>query len=80
MHWKKKHPKAAPETDPNEVYDLKEFVKSILGGAPVEQMAQSAFTKAKEGLQGLGKPDAVVNVLGRKNDLKKRVDTSSRSN
>jgi hypothetical protein len=79
-HWKNKHPEAAPEKDPNEIYDPKEFVKSILGGTPVEQMARSAFTKAKEGLKGLGKPDAVAKVLGRNKDLRKWVLTSSQSN
>jgi hypothetical protein len=75
-HRKNKHPEAAPETDPDEIYDPKEFVKSILSGTPIEQMARSAYTKAKEGLNGLGKPDAVANVLGRNKVLKKWVKIS----
>lgn len=72
-HWRRKHPDAgqAPGEDANEIYEPKDFVKSIIDGTPVEQVAQSAYEKAQENLRRLGKPDVGMNVLGRNRDLRK---------
>jgi len=72
-HWKRKHPGAgkAPGEDANEIYDPKDFVKSIVDGTPVEEVARSAFAKVQECLERLGKPDVGANVLGRNRDLRK---------
>src|SRR6266852_1240916 len=71
-HWRKKHPGPgqAPREDTNEIYNTKDFVKSILAGEPVEEVAQRAFAKVQEGLRRLGKPDVGTNVLGRNKDLR----------
>jgi hypothetical protein len=72
-HWRRKHPEAgqAPGEDANEIYDPKDFVKSIVDGTPVEEVARSAFAKVQESLGRLGKPDVGANVLGRNRDLRK---------
>jgi hypothetical protein len=75
-HWRRKHPAAAaagqaPGDDANEIYDPKDFVKSIVDGTPVEEVARSAFAKVQESLRRLGKPDVGANVLGRNRDLRK---------
>jgi hypothetical protein len=53
-----------------EIYDPKEFVKSILDGTSHVEVARSAFIKAKERLTELGEVDVGANVLGRKLDIK----------
>lgn len=71
-HWTRKHPvDQVPGEDATEIYDPKDFVKSILDGTPVEEVARSAFAKVQESLRGLGKPDVVASVFGRNRDLKK---------
>jgi hypothetical protein len=72
-HWRRKHPEAgpAPGEEANEIYEPKDFVKSIVDGTPVEEVARSAFAKVQESLRRLGKPDVGANVLGRNKDLKK---------
>jgi hypothetical protein len=72
-HWRRKHPEAgqAPGEDANEIYDPKDFVKSIVDGTPVEEVARSAFAEVQESLKRLGKPDVGANVLGRNRDLRK---------
>ena len=64
-----------PETDQapgecaNEIYDPKDFVKSVVDGTPVEEVARSAFAKVQECLGGLG--IVGTKVLGRNRDLRK---------
>jgi hypothetical protein len=72
-HWKRKHAEAGrvPGEQANEIYDPKDYVKSIVDGMPVEEVARSAFTKVQESLGRLGKPDVGANVLGRNRDLRK---------
>jgi len=78
-HWRRKHPGAgqAPGEDANEIYDPKDFVKSIVDGTPVDEVARSAFAKVQERLRRLGKPDVGANVLGRNRDLRKWIRTIS---
>jgi len=75
QHWKKKHPEAgqAPGEGANEIYDPKEFVKLIVDGTPVGEVARYAFAKVRESLGRLGRPDVLANVLGRNRDLKKLI-------
>ena len=70
-HWKRKHKGAgqAPGEDKNVIYDPKDFVKSIVSGRPVKEVAQSAFAEAQEYLEKQGKLVVGANVLGRKRDL-----------
>jgi hypothetical protein len=72
-HWRGKHSEAgpAPGEDANEIYDPKDFVKSIVDGTPVEEVARSAFAEVQESLKRLGKPDVGANVLGRNRELRK---------
>lgn len=67
-HWGKKHSDTGPfhGKENNEIYDTEEFVKSILGGTSLDEVAWSAFLKATERLRELGKEDVGANVLGRK--------------
>jgi hypothetical protein len=71
-HWRRKHQDAgqAPGEDANEIYDPKDFVKSIVDGKPVEEVARSAFAKVQESLGRLGKPGVGANVLGRNKELR----------
>jgi hypothetical protein len=73
VHWRRKHPEAgqAPGEDANEIYDPKDFVKSIVDGTPVDEVARSAFARVQESLGRLGKPDVGANVLGRNRELRK---------
>jgi hypothetical protein len=72
-HWRGKHLEAgqAPGEDANEIYDTGDFVRLIVSGTPVDDVARSAFAIVPEGLRRLGKPDMRVNVLGRNRDLRK---------
>ncbi|SRR5216684_5831446 len=72
-HRRRKHPGCGevPGDDTNEIYDPKEFVKLIVDGNPVDEVARSAFTKVQESLERLGKADIRSNVLGRNRDLQK---------
>jgi hypothetical protein len=72
-HWRGKHTKAGPPPgeDANEIYDTGDFVRSIVDGTPVKEVALTAFAMVPEGLRRLGKPDKGVNVLGRNRDLKR---------
>jgi hypothetical protein len=72
-HWRRKHPEGgqAPEDDSNEIYDPKDFVKRIVDGEPVHEVARSAFAEVQESLRRLGKPNVGANVLGRNRDLRK---------
>ena len=74
MHWRQKHLEAgqvpSPNEHENEIYDPKGFVTSIVDGAPVDEVARSAFAKVQEGLVRLGKPDVGAKVLGRSRDLR----------
>jgi hypothetical protein len=78
-HWRKKHREAgpAPGEHANEIYDTRDFVKSICDGTPVEEVARYAFEKVQEGLGRLGKPDAEERVLGRNRDLRKWIHIPS---
>jgi hypothetical protein len=54
----------------NEIYDPKEFVKLIVDGtSPVEDVARSAFLKARERLVELGKENVGAKVWGRNKRL-----------
>ncbi len=82
-HWNRKHLENghAPREVTNEIYDPKDFVRSIVGGTPVDEVARSAFAKVQESLERLGKPDVGANVLGRNKDLRKWIRMpSTRSN
>ena len=57
----------------NEIYDPKEFVKLIVDGTPVDEVARCAFAKVRENLGRLGRSDVLANVLGRNRDLKKLI-------
>lgn len=70
QHWKTKHVGNAPEEGGTKLYDAKDFVKSIIDGTPVEEVARSAFETVQEGLGIAEKPNLMVNVLGRNRDLK----------
>jgi hypothetical protein len=72
-HWRRKHPGAgqAPGEEANEIYEPKDFVKLIVHGTPVEEVARSAFAEVQESLRRLGKPDVGANVLGRNRELRK---------
>ena len=78
-HWRRKHREAGqvPGEDENEIYDPREYVKSIVNGTPVEEVAQSAFLKVQESLGRLGKPNVGANVLGRNRDLRKWIHIPS---
>jgi|SRR6267154_2307305 len=78
QHWEKKHPEVgqAPE-GANEIYDPKDFVKSVVDGKPVDEVARDAFRKVRESLGRLGRPDVLSNVLGRNRVLKKWIYISS---
>ena len=71
-HWRRKHTEAGqlPKEHENEIYDPKDFVTSIVDGAPVDKVARSAFAKVQEGLRRLGKPEVGAKVLGRSRDLR----------
>jgi len=72
-HWRRKHsgPDQGTGEDATELYDPKEFVKSIVDGTPVDEVARSAFAEVQESLERLGKPGVEANVLGRNKDLRK---------
>ena len=61
----------ATAEDANEIYDISDFVKSIVNGTPVEEVVLSALPKVQEGLRRLDKLDVGMNVLGRSSDLKR---------
>jgi hypothetical protein len=70
-HWDRGHSKTdkAPGKELYEIYDPKEFVKLIVDGtSPVEDVARSAFLKARERLMELGKEDG-AKVWGRNKKL-----------
>ena len=72
-HLKKKHPDSdqVPMVHAIELYDRREFVKKILGGTPVDEVARSAFTKVYENSEKLVAAGKVgANVLGRSRDLR----------
>ncbi len=71
-HWEKGHPeiKQVPRKGANELYDPRVFVKMIVDGMPVEEVARSAFSKAQESLRDLGKAHMGANVLGRNGKLR----------
>jgi hypothetical protein len=50
VHWRRKHPEAgqAPGEDANEIYNPKDFVRSIIDGTPVDEVARSTFAKVSE--------------------------------
>jgi hypothetical protein len=71
-HWGRGHSKTdkAPGKELNEIYDSKEFVKLIVDRTlPVEDVARSAFLKARERLVELGKEDVGAKVWGRNKKL-----------
>jgi hypothetical protein len=71
-HWGRDHSKTdnAPGRKLNEIYDPKEFAKLIVdGSSPVEDVARSAFLKARERLVELGKEDVGAKVWGRNKKL-----------
>jgi hypothetical protein len=72
QHWKKKHPDAgqAPGEGAKDIYDPRDFVKLIVDGKPVDEVARYAFAKVRENLGRLGRLDVLPNVLGRNRDLK----------
>jgi hypothetical protein len=78
-HWKRKHAEAGPVPgeQANEIYDPKDYVRSIVDGTPVKEVARSAFAKVQESLGRLGKPDVGANVLGRNRELKKWIHIPS---
>jgi hypothetical protein len=56
-----------------ELYDPREFVKNILDGMPVDEVARSAFTKVHERfgeLAAVGNEKLGANVLGRSRELR----------
>lgn len=77
-HWKRKHKDAGrvPGEDENEIYNTNDYVKSILEGTPVDDVARSAFAEAQERLGKLKKTEMGANVLGRNRDLKGWVHTA----
>ena len=81
QHWIGKHSEAgqAPAEGASEIYDPRFFVKLIVDGTPVDEVARSAFTKIRECLERLERPDVLANVLGRNRDLKKWIGASSHS-
>lgn len=56
--------------NPNDIYDPRKFVKSIVDGTPLAEVVQSACSMVRETLKNLGKVDVGINVWGRK----RRVD------
>jgi len=78
-HWRRKHSDAGqvPGEEANEIYDPKEFVRLIVDGTPVEEVARTAFAKVQESLGRLGKPGVGANVLGRNRDLRKWIHIPS---
>jgi len=76
-HWRRKHLEAgeAPGVGANELYDLRDYAKSIVKGTPVDAVARSAFAKVQESLGRLGKPELGANVLGRSGDLRKWISS-----
>jgi hypothetical protein len=82
QHWIRKHSEAgqAPAEGASEIYDPKDFVKLIVDGTPVDEVARYAFTKVRESLGRMGRPDVLANVLGRNRDLKKWICISSHPN
>ena len=71
-YWDKGHSKTdnVPGREFNEIYDPKEFVKLIVDGTlPVQDVARSAFLKARERLVELGREDMETNVWGRNKKL-----------
>ena len=78
-HWRRKHSEAGqvPGEEANELYDPKDFVRSIVDGTPVEEVARSAFARVQESLGRLGKPGVGANVLGRNKDLRKWIHIPS---
>ena len=67
-HWEKGHPEIRKGA--NELYDPRVFVKMIVDGMPVEEVARSAFSKAQESLRDLGKAHMGAKVLGRNGKLR----------
>ena len=77
-HWRRKHSEAGqvPKEHENEIYEPKDYVTSIVDGAPVDEVARSAFARVQEGLRRLGKPDVGAKVLGRSRDLREWIPIS----
>lgn len=75
-HWERKHSETGQVLgrEKNRIYDPKEFVKLIANGTSHVQVAESAFSKAKERLKILGKVDVGVNVLGRKLEIDSEIE------
>ena len=71
IHWKNKHSWTGqvPRKEKYEIYDPKEFVKSIVDGNSHVEVAQYAFRKVQERFKELGKVDIGANVFGRKLDI-----------
>jgi hypothetical protein len=73
---RKKHPEAGQATveDPIGLYNPTEFVDMIFEGTPVDEVRQSAFTRAQGSLERLGRR---ANLWGRKGNLRSRTAGSS---
>ena len=72
-HWRRTHPGngQAPGEDTNELYDTKVFVKSIIDGTPIEEVARAAFSKIQERLEELGRADVGAELSGRNWELRR---------
>ena len=70
-HWKKKHSEKGQVLGKKiyKIYDPKPFVKLIINGSSVDEVAGYAMQKATKRLQELGKEDVGANVLGRNLDI-----------
>ncbi len=64
------HTSRFPGKKKSQLYNPDEFVKLIVDGVPVDEVARSAFKKVREKLVELGKEDVAANVLGRDRDLR----------
>lgn len=65
-HWRKNHPKTsriAKKT--NEIYEPKEFVKSIVDGIPLVEVKQSVCSMVQERLERLGKVYVMAKMWSR---------------
>ncbi len=74
FHWGRKHSSTAqvPRKAKTEIYNPREFVKSIVDGANVAEVARSAFATVQKRLGVLQKVNAMKNVLGRTKDSELR--------
>ncbi|KAF8494585.1 hypothetical protein F5888DRAFT_629339 [Russula emetica] len=69
-HWKKNHSNSGQvPIKTNEIYNPKKFVKSIVDGAPLVEVVESACSMVQERLEKLGKVDVGVNAWGRKRNV-----------